>query len=174
MTLEPNRMLSHYRLMEPIGEGGMGVVWRAFDSTLGRDVALKLLPDLAAASPQQASRFEREARLLAALNHPNIATVHGFETVEGISFLVLELVSGESLDERLASGPLPVSEALEVARQVALGMEAAHEKGIIHRDLKPANIRITSDGVTKVLDFGLAKAIKPTSDRARSCAATVC
>ncbi|TDI11953.1 MAG: serine/threonine-protein kinase [Acidobacteria bacterium] len=173
MTLEPNRMLSHYRLVEPIGEGGMGVVWRAFDSTLGRDVALKLLPDLAAASPQQASRFEREARLLAALNHPNIATVHGFETVEGISFLVLELVSGESLDERLASGPLPVSEALEVARQVALGMEAAHEKGIIHRDLKPANIRITSDGVTKVLDFGLAKAIKPTSDRDLSRSPTI-
>ena len=130
MTLEPNRMLSHYRLVELIGEGGMGVVWRAFDSTLGRDVALKLLPDLAAASPQQASRFEREARLLAALNHPNIATVHGFETVEGISFLVLELVSGESLDERLASGPLPVSEALS-ERVLSLPMHPYMSEALI-------------------------------------------
>jgi len=152
--------LSHYRILGRIGAGGMGVVYRAKDSTLGRDVAIKVLPEAFAADAERMVRFEREARLLASLNHPNIAAIHGLERVDERRFLVLEWVEGQTLSERLRKGPLPVEETIEVCRQIAEGMEAAHEKGIIHRDLKPANVRVTPDGKVKVLDFGLARALR--------------
>ena len=152
--------LLHYRLIEPIGQGGMGVVWRATDSTLGRDAAVKLLPDAFSADPERLARFEREAKLLASLNHPNIASVYGLHVSEGQRFLAMEMVRGEDLSSRLARGPLPVDETLAIARQVADALETAHENGVIHRDLKPANIRVTPDGTVKVLDFGLAKAFE--------------
>ncbi len=160
MPLESGRSLAHYRLAAKIGEGGMGVVWRASDMTLGRDVALKVLPEAFARDPERMARFEREARLLAALNHPNIASIHGLDSAEGVRFLVMELVDGEDLATRLSRGPMPVTEALAAARQVAEALEAAHERGIVHRDLKPANIKLTADGRVKVLDFGLAKALE--------------
>ena len=163
MLLEPGRMLSHYRLVEKIGEGGMGVVWKAEDTTLRRDVALKILPDVFAHDADRRTRFSREARLLASLNHPNIAAIHGFEEEDGVSFLVLEMVPGEDLAERIAAGPVEVSEALAIARQIAEGVEAAHAKGVIHRDLKPANVKVTEEGGVKVLDFGLAKAFSEGS-----------
>ena len=150
--------LLHYRVEKKIGEGGMGVVYRAEDTKLKRQVAIKLLPDIFSIDPERLARFEREAKLLASLNHPNIAAIHGLEEAASKRFLVLELVEGETLAQRIAKGPLPVDEALEVCRQIAEGMEAAHEKGIIHRDLKPANVKITPEGKVKVLDFGLAKA----------------
>ncbi len=150
-------MLSHYRLVEKIGEGGMGLVYRALDTKLSRQVAIKILPDAFAHDPERLGRFEREAKMLASLNHPNIAAIHGLEQDAGVRFLVLELVPGVTLAERLDTGPLSLQEALGVARQVAEGLEAAHDRGIIHRDLKPANIKVTSDGKAKVLDFGLAK-----------------
>ncbi len=128
MPLEPGQMLSHYRLVEKIGEGGMGVVWKAEDTKLGRDVALKLLPGVFAADPERRARFSREARLLASLNHTNIAAIHGFEEVEGVSFLVLEMVPGEDLAGRLAAGPVAIQEALSIARQIAEGVEVAHAK----------------------------------------------
>jgi serine/threonine-protein kinase len=137
----------------------MGEVWRARDTRLGREVAIKVLPEAVASDPSRAARFQREATLLAALNHPAIATVHGFEQADGVSLLVLELVDGPTLAERLHRGPLPVREALEVARQIAEALGAAHEKGIIHRDLKPSNVKLTKDGRVKLLDFGLAKAL---------------
>ena len=159
MSLAPGRTLSHYRLVEQIGEGGMGVVWRATDTTLGRDVAVKVLPDAVAADPERMARFEREARLLASLNHPHIAAIYGVGSAEGVRFLAMELVEGDDLAVRVAQGPVPVAEALELARQIAEALEAAHEKGVIHRDLKPANVKVTPDGTVKVLDFGLAKAV---------------
>lgn len=136
----------------------MGEVWRATDTTLGREVAIKILPAAFASDPERLARFEREAKLLASLNHPNIATVHGFHEEDGKRFLAMELVPGEDLAERLKSGALPIAEALDVARQTAEALEAAHEHGIVHRDLKPANVKITPEGRVKVLDFGLAKA----------------
>jgi serine/threonine-protein kinase len=154
-------MLSHYRLVEKIGEGGMGVVWRATDTTLDRDVALKILPDLFSADPERLARFEREAKLLASLNHANIATIHGIGESEGLRFVVMEMVEGEDLAQRLSRGPLPVEETLAAAVQLAEALEVAHEQGIIHRDLKPANIKLTPEGKVKVLDFGLAKAFEP-------------
>jgi serine/threonine-protein kinase len=137
----------------------MGEVWRALDTRLGREVAIKVLPEAVASDPSRAARLEREARLLAALNHPAIATIHGFEQADGVSLLVLELVNGPTLAERLHRGPLPVREALAVACQIAEALEAAHEKGIIHRDLKPSNVKLAPDGRVKLLDFGLAKAL---------------
>ncbi len=131
--------ISHYKVLEKIGEGGMGEVYRAEDTNLSREVAIKVLPEQFTQDPQRLARFEREAKLLAQLNHPNIAAIHSFEHSDEIHFLVLELVPGETLSERVAKGPLPVEEALEVCRQIAEGVEAAHEKGVIHRDLKPAN-----------------------------------
>jgi eukaryotic-like serine/threonine-protein kinase len=149
--------LGPYRVLEKIGEGGMGEVYRARDTRLQRDVAIKVLPDLFAADPDRLMRFEREAQALAALNHPNIAQIHGVEETGGKRALVMELAAGEDLAARVARGPLPVGEALAIARQVADALEAAHDAGIIHRDLKPANVKVREDGAVKVLDFGLAK-----------------
>ena len=153
------RRLGVYELQEQIGAGGMGEVYRARDTRLGRDVAIKILPSAFTMDPQRLARFEREARALAALNHPNIATIHGVEDSDGVHALVLELVDGETLAERISRGPLPIADALVIATQIADALDAAHEKGIIHRDLKPANIKLTRGGAVKVLDFGLAKAI---------------
>ena len=167
MTLESEQMLSHYRLAEKIGEGGMGVVWKADDTKLGRSVAIKVLPELFSSDPERLARFEREAKLLAALNHPNIAAIHGLDEVDtstgSVRFLVLELVDGENLDQRIRRGALPAEEALDIGRQIAEALEAAHQRGILHRDLKPANVKITPEGKVKVLDFGLAKAVEPAS-----------
>ncbi|HET8946624.1 MAG TPA: protein kinase [Candidatus Polarisedimenticolia bacterium] len=160
MPLTPGGMLAHYRLVEKIGEGGMGVVYEALDTRLSRKVAIKILPDAFARDPQRLARFEREARLLASLSHPGIAAIHGIEEADGVRFLVLEMVAGETLQQRIARGPVPPPEAASMARAIAEGMEAAHERGVIHRDLKPANIKITPDGKVKLLDFGLAKALE--------------
>jgi serine/threonine protein kinase len=151
------RSIGSYRIVSALGAGGMGEVYRAHDATLGRDVAIKVLPPIFTADPERLARFEREARMLAALNHPHIGAIYGVEDANGVRSLVLELVEGETLAERLATGPVPIAEALTIARQIAEALDAAHEKGIIHRDLKPANIKITPDGIVKVLDFGLAK-----------------
>jgi len=165
------KTLSHYKVIEKIGQGGMGEVYRAEDTNLSREVAIKVLPEQFTQDPQRLARFEREAKLLASLNHPNIAAIHSFEHADDIHFLVLELVPGETLAERVAKGPLPVEEALEVCRQIAEGVEAAHEKGVIHRDLKPANVKVTPEGKVKILDFGLAKAFEaetPVTDISQS------
>ena len=148
-----------YQIGEEIGRGGMGVVYRARDTKLGRDVAIKILPELFAADPDRLMRFEREAKTLASLNHPHIAQIYGIEESVGAPALVMELVEGEDLAPRIAHGPLPLDEALAIARQIADALEAAHEQGIIHRDLKPQNIKVRADGTVKVLDFGLAKAL---------------
>ena len=161
MTLEPGQTLLHYRLVEKIGEGGMGVVWKAVDTTLGREVAVKILPQAFSQDRERLARFEREAKLLASLNHPNIAVVHGLHEADGLRFLAMELIQGEDLSQRLERGPLSVDESLSLGRQVAAALEAAHESGVVHRDLKPANIQLTPDGTAKVLDFGLAKAFEP-------------
>ncbi len=147
-----------YRITEEIGRGGMGVVYEAEDTKLARKVAIKVLPEIFAADPERLARFEREARVLASLNHPNIAAIYGVEEADGKRFLVLELVEGETLAERLSRSALTLEETLEVCRQIAEGLEGAHEKGIIHRDLKPANVKITPERKVKILDFGLAKA----------------
>jgi len=154
------KTLSHYKVIEKIGQGGMGEVYRAEDTNLSRDVAIKVLPEQFTKDPQRLARFEREAKLLASLNHPNIAAIYGLEEADGVRFLALELVPGETLQERVAKGPLPIEEALEVCRQISEGVEAAHEKGVIHRDLKPANVKVTPEGKVKILDFGLAKAFE--------------
>jgi len=165
------KTLSHYKVLEKIGQGGMGEVYRAEDTNLSREVAIKVLPEQFTQDPQRLARFEREAKLLASLNHPNIAAIHSFEHADEVHFLVLELVPGETLAERVAKGPVPVEEALEVCRQIAEGVEAAHEKGVIHRDLKPANVKVTPEGKVKILDFGLAKAFEaepPVTDISQS------
>ena len=158
--------LGAYEILSLLGAGGMGEVYRARDTTLGREVAVKLLPRELAADPARRSRLEREARLLASLNHPGIATLHGLEEADGQRFLVMELVPGQTLAERLHRGPLPIPEALAVGRQMAEALETAHEKGVIHRDLKPANVTLTPDGRVKILDFGLAKALEGTDEAA--------
>jgi Tol biopolymer transport system component len=152
------RSLGHYRVTAAIGSGGMGEVYRATDTKLGREVALKVLPIEVRQDPSRLARFRREARLLASLNHLNVAAIHGLEEADGMPFLALELVEGEDLAERLARGCIPLDEALGIARQIVDALAAAHEKGIVHRDLKPANVKVTPDGKVKVLDFGLAKA----------------
>ena len=157
--LTPGTRLGPYEITAPLGEGGMGQVWRATDTSLGRQVAIKILPEAFAADPDRLARFEREAKTLASLNHPNIAAIHGFEKSSGVQALVMELVEGDDLSQRIARGAIPLDEALPIAKQIAEALEAAHEQGIIHRDLKPANIKVRADGTVKVLDFGLAKAM---------------
>jgi len=157
VPLAAGQELSHYTLLAPLGAGGMGEVWRARDNRLGREVAVKVLPESFAHDEERLRRFEREARTLAALNHPNVAQIHGIDQVGDTCFLALELVAGEDLAQRLARGPLPLEEALDVCRQIAEGLGAAHDAGVVHRDLKPANVRRTPEGVVKVLDFGLAR-----------------
>jgi Tol biopolymer transport system component len=163
VILASGATLGRFRVGERLGAGGMGEVWSARDETLGRSVALKILPEAFAADPDRRSRWEREARLLAALNHPNIATLYGFERIDGQDVLVLEKVAGQTLEERLAGDPIPVREALPLFVQIAAALEAAHEAGIVHRDLKPANVKITPEGRAKVLDFGLAKLLQEPS-----------
>ena len=161
MALEVGTRLGHHDVTALIGAGGMGQVWQATDTQLGRQVALKILPDAFAADPERLARFTREAQILASLNHPNIAAIHGIEEDEadGVRALVLELVEGPTLADRITQGPIPIDEALPIAKQIAEALEAAHERGVIHRDLKPANIKVKADGTVKVLDFGLAKAL---------------
>lgn len=158
MSLKSGTHLGPYEVLSLLGAGGMGEVYRARDTKLGREVAVKVLPEAFAQNPERLARFEREARLLASLNHPNIATLHGLEESNGIRYLIMELVPGDTLAERLSGGPLEVEEALGICTQIAEALEHAHEKGVIHRDLKPANVKVTPDGMVKVLDFGLAKA----------------
>jgi Tol biopolymer transport system component len=161
MNLATGSRLGPYEITAPLGEGGMGVVYRATDPKLKREVAIKVLPEAFAEDADRLARFEREAQVLAQLQHPNIASIYGLEESGGVRALVMELVPGEDLAERLKRGPLPLDEALAVARQIAEALEAAHEKGIVHRDLKPANVKLAADGKVKVLDFGLAKAMDP-------------
>jgi len=160
--------VAHYEITDKLGAGGMGEVYRATDTRLNRQVALKVLPPVFAQDEQRMGRFEREAQVLASLNHPNIASIYGLEEANGTRVLVMELVDGEDLSDRIARGPIPLDEALPIARQVTEALEDAHEKGIIHRDLKPANIKLTSDGKVKVLDFGLAKALEDPVSKATS------
>jgi serine/threonine-protein kinase len=165
--MSPQQSIAHYRIVSKLGEGGMGTVYRATDTKLNRDVAIKFLPDAFASDPERLARFTREAQVLASLNHPNIAAIYGVEE----RALVMELVEGPTLAERIAAGPIPVDAALPIARQIAEALEYAHERNIVHRDLKPANIKVTPEGRVKVLDFGLAKAIAgetATSDPASS------
>src|SRR5688572_14847078 len=163
MALERATRVGHYEITAKLGEGGMGEVYRAQDSKLQRDVAIKVLPADFAADPERLARFEREAKVLASLNHPNIASIYGLEESGGVRALVMELVEGPTLAERIEQGPLPLDETLVVARQIAEALEAAHERGVVHRDLKPANVKLSLDGRVKVLDFGLAKALDPQS-----------
>jgi Tol biopolymer transport system component len=165
---EIGQSVSHYKILDKLGAGGMGEVYRAQDTNLNRQVAIKALPDLFSGDPERLARFEREAQLLASLNHPSIAIIFGMERVERELFLVMELVEGQTLAQRLEQGPLPVEEALEIGRRIAEGLEAAHEKGIIHRDLKPANIKIAPEGNVKILDFGLAKALTGEAEAANA------
>jgi serine/threonine protein kinase len=160
-TLGPGAPLGPYEILSKLGQGGMGVVWKAHDTRLGRDVALKVLPDEFTRDADRLSRFEREAKLLASLNHPNIAQIYGLEVSGATRALVMELVEGPTLAERIERGALPLDQALAIARQIAEALEDAHEKGIVHRDLKPQNVKVTADGKVKVLDFGLAKAMDP-------------
>ncbi len=162
MALTPGTRLGVYEVTAPIGEGGMGQVFRATDTRLKRQVAIKILPPSLAADHDRLARFQREAEVLASLNHPNIAGIFGLEENGGVSALVMELVEGEDLSQRITRGAIPLDEALPIARQIAEALEAAHEQSIIHRDLKPANIKVRPDGTVKVLDFGLAKAMEPT------------
>ena len=156
--MESGTKLGHYEIGTLLGKGGMGEVWRARDTRLGREVAIKTLPEEFAKNADRLARFEREAKLLASLNHPNIAAIHGFEEDKGTHFLVLELVEGDTLADRLNRGAIPVEDSLKLAIQIADALKAAHDKGVIHRDLKPLNIKVTDDDTVKVLDFGLAKA----------------
>ncbi|HUO84933.1 MAG TPA: protein kinase, partial [Thermoanaerobaculia bacterium] len=160
MRFEAGTTLAHYEILSLLGRGGMGEVYRASDGKLGREVAIKVLPEDFTRDEERLARFEREARVLASLDHPHVASIHGIEHLDGVRFLVMQLARGEDLSKRLVRGPLPLEEAISVATQVAEALEAAHGQGIIHRDLKPANIRIDEEGKIKVLDFGLAKALE--------------
>jgi len=160
MGLISGTRLGPYEIVAPIGAGGMGEVYRARDSRLARDVAVKVLPEAFARDAERLSRFQREAKVLASLNHPNIASIYGLEDSGPTHALVMELVEGPTLADRITSGPLPVDEAVLIAKQIAEGLEYAHERGIVHRDLKPANIKVSRDDSVKILDFGLAKAVE--------------
>ena len=160
MSLIAGARLGPYEIVGPLGSGGMGEVYRARDNRLQRDVAIKVLPDALATDAEHLARLQREARMLAALNHPNIAIIHGLDESNGVYALVLELVEGPTLADRLRGGPLELDETLRIANQLADALEAAHVAGIIHRDLKPSNIKIRPDGTVKVLDFGLAKPLE--------------
>src|SRR5262249_4293559 len=160
MPLSPGAKLGPYEIVAPLGAGGMGEVYRGRDTRLGREVAIKVLPDVFVADPDRLARFEREAKLLAALNHPHIAAVYGLEPAGWHAALVRGVVDGPRLADRTAAGPIPADEALPIARQIAEALEFAHERGVVHRDLKPANVKVRADGAVKVLDFGLAKAIE--------------
>ena len=161
ISLAPGARFGPYEIVAPVGVGGMGEVFRARDTKLNRDVAIKVVLPAVANDPERLARFKREAHVLASLNHPNIAAIYGFEDGSGVHALVMELVDGPTLADRIAEGPMPLAEALPIARQIAEAIEAAHDQGIVHRDLKPANVKIRGDGTVKVLDFGLAKAIDP-------------
>jgi eukaryotic-like serine/threonine-protein kinase len=166
MSATPNRRFGPYEILELIGAGGMGEVYRARDTRLGREVAVKILPAVFKDDPDRLARFEREARALASLNHSNIATLFGIEQADDVPAIVMELVGGETLQERIrAGGAVSVSETLTIARQIADALDAAHQRGIIHRDLKPANIKLTPEGVVKLLDFGIAKAVQGTDPK---------
>ena len=174
MALTSGTRIGHYDVTDLLGEGGMGQVWQATDTQLNRQVALKILPDAFASDPDRLARFQREAQILASLNHPNIAAIYGIEESEGTRALVLELVEGPTLADRISKGPVPLDEALPIAKQIAEALEAAHEAGVIDRDLKPANIKVREDGTVKVLDFGLAKAFQPdASDPGLSASPTI-
>ena len=164
MALEIGSQLGHYDVTALIGEGGMGQVYQATDTKLNRQVALKILPELFASDPDRLARFQREAQVLASLNHPNIGGIHGLEESDGVKALVLELVEGPTLADLIGQAPMPIEVALPIAKQIAEALEAAHEAGVIHRDLKPANIKVKDDGTVKVLDFGLAKALDTEHD----------
>jgi serine/threonine protein kinase len=160
MALSVGTYFGSYEITALLGKGGMGEVYRARDAKLKREVAIKFLPEEFSSDRDRTNRFQREAEVLASLNHPNIGAIYDLEEANGSRFLVLELVEGETLAERIARGPLPLEEALDIAQQICEALEAAHEKGIIHRDLKPANVKVSPDGKVKVLDFGLAKAME--------------
>ncbi|MDH3687454.1 MAG: serine/threonine protein kinase, partial [Myxococcales bacterium] len=165
MPLAAGQSLSFYQILGPLGAGGMGEVYRGMDTRLEREVAIKVLPDEFTDDEERLRRFEREAKTLASLNHPNVAGIHGIDQEEDTCFLAMELVPGEDLEERLKRGALPLDEAIDVCRQISEGLEAAHEAGVVHRDLKPANVRITPEGVVKILDFGLAKPMGPNAQK---------
>jgi len=166
VTIPSGTRLGRYEIRSPLGAGGMGEVYRACDRRLNREVAIKVLPEVFARDSDRLARFQREAQVLASLNHPNIAAIYGLEESDSIRALVMELVEGPTLDDRLAAGSIPVDESLAIARQIAEALEVAHERGIIHRDLKPANVKVTTDDKVKVLDFGLAKVLTDNSDAA--------
>ena len=164
MTLSAGTRLGSYEILSPLGAGGMGEVYKARDGKLDRDVAIKVLPLSVAGDPDALARFEREAKAVAALSHPNILAIHDFGMHEGIAYAVMELLEGETLSAKLTSGPIPPKQAVDYALQVAKGLSAAHEKGIVHRDLKPDNLFVTKDHHVKILDFGLARRVEFSND----------
>src|SRR5262245_23505658 len=173
MSLQIGQQFGSFEITASLGKGGMGEVYQARDTRLDRDVAIKTLPEQLAADPDRLARLEREAKLLASLNHPNIGAIYGLEKFDSRHFLILELVEGETLADHLGRGSIPVDESLRLAVQISEALQAAHEKGVIHRDLKPANIKITPDGTVKVLDFGLAKAMDDSTDPVSNVLATM-
>src|SRR5712692_7747747 len=163
MSIIAGKTIGSFEVLSIVGRGGMGEVYRARDTKLKRDVAIKILPEEFSRNSDRVSRFQREAELLASLNHPNIAAIYDLQQAAGSQYLVLELVEGETLADRLNRGPVSIDEALNIAKDICEALEAAHDKGVVHRDLKPANVKLTPDGKVKVLDFGLAKAMDATS-----------